>query len=180
VIVLTAIAILLPLSVQGQTPSQFCGNNGDDRSSSVFLEVSRLGRGMVFPNLVPQLFFRVSDNGRIEYQVRSKGRTRTKSGRISQSAVLELKELLEGKDFTNAREEYPLVEGLGDAIMKLCITYKTGERYNRILVVNYMPRHPKAVNYYPASLVKILDKVQGLRPKSEYEHRYALDRLDFQ
>ena len=63
--------------------------------------------------------------------------------------------------------------------MKTCISFKEADHYRHILVVNYMPSHPKAKGYYPPSLVKLLERVEDIRPKTDYEHRYGLDKLSF-
>ena len=63
--------------------------------------------------------------------------------------------------------------------MKTCVSYKQGEKYKHILLVNYMPSNPKAKGYYPLSLVKLLERIENVRPKTNYEHRYGLDKLSY-
>ena len=67
-----------------------------------------------------------------------------------------------------------------ERLLKTCVIYKQGGQYKHILLFNYMPDHPGARGYYPAALVKLLEKIESIRPKTSYEHQYGLDKLGLQ
>jgi hypothetical protein len=135
---------------------------------------------MIWPNRVPQLFFRLHENGLLEYEVRTGKQIRARHQTLNRAAVSEIRELIESRDLLESKQEYPFLEDFKDAVMKTCVSYKHGEQYKHILLVNYMPSNQKAQGYYPLSLVKLLERIESIRPKTTYEHRYGLDKLSYQ
>jgi len=134
---------------------------------------------MISPT-IPQLFIRVLDNGVVEYETYTGKQIILRKKEPRPAAVLEIRRLMEAKDLVDARQEYPLLEDFKDALMNTCVTYKQGEQYQHVLLINYTPMNPKAEGYYPPSLMKLLEKIEQIRPKTKYEHRYRLDKLGLQ
>jgi hypothetical protein len=166
--------IFLPIQVRAQAPSQFCTDNKDNK---ILLEVTRSGRGMIWPNLITQLFFRLYIDGVIEYDVSNYRRITRRRHKLSAVEVEQLQALVQKPDLISAARKYPLIESLKDAVMKTCVSYKYQDKYEHILIINYMPDHPQANNYYPSSLKNLLKKVSEVRPKSRYEQKYGLDQI---
>lgn len=166
------------MNAHGQKVTQFCKQADLTPNDAVLIEVKRIGTGMTWP-LVPQLFFRVYEDGRIRYEVRSGRLVGSQEGAIDAATIEKLRKLVEADDLVESQLEYPMLAGVGDALMKTCVTYSRGDRYRQILLVNYMPDHPKAKGYYPASLVELLRLVQDLRPSNEYERKHGFDKLSF-
>ena len=175
-----AVTMLLPLSINAQTSILACKNEAQATTNGVILEITRSGRGMIWPNLVPQLFFRLRENGLLEYEVRTGKQIRTRHQTINRAALSEIQGLIELRELRDARQEYPPLEDFKDAMMKTCVRYKQGDQYRHILLVNYMPGNPKAKGYYPLSLMKLLERVESIRPKADYERRLGLDKLSYQ
>ena len=172
------IFLVLTMSVSGQSRSKSCGNSERAQVEKVLLEITREGHGMIVPT-VPQLFFRLHDNGLLEYEVITRREVRARHQRLNRAVVSEIQELLESRDLLDAKQEYPLLEDFKDAVMKTCIRYEQGNHYGHILVMNYMPGNPKAKSYYPPSLMKLLERIESIRPSTNYEHRYGLDKLSY-
>jgi hypothetical protein len=170
---------LFVAGVTGQTPARFCENSSQSQPEGSLLEIRRLGRGMISPT-IPQLFIRVLDNGLVEYETYTGKQIILRKKKLQPAAVLEIRRLMEAKDLVDARQEYPLLEDFKDALMKTCVTYKQREQYQHVLLINYTPMNPKAEGYYPPSLMKLLGKIEEIRPKTKYEHRYRLDKSGLQ
>ncbi len=164
--------------VNGQKLSQFC-KGGPTNLDDVLVEVSRVGRGMTWP-LSPQLFLRVYNDGRIEYESREGNKLVLRQTELNTTDIVRLRRIIEAKDLSQSQLEYPMLHTVKDAFMKTCISYKADGHSRQILVRNYAPGHSKAKDYYPASLVELLRLAERVRPSNDYERKHGYDKLSFQ
>ena len=167
---------LLP-NVHGQELSNFCRQAESTPANSVMFEVKLSGRGMTSWPLIPQVFFRLYDDGRIQYEARNERLMASKKGRLEIKTIENLRRLINRADLVEAQPMYPMLESYKDALMRICVAYTANGRTHRILLINYMPDHPKANGYYPESLVELLRIVQDVRPATSYERKYGLNKL---
>jgi hypothetical protein len=166
--------LLLPVVVGAQNPPGFCGGAGSDIPNDVVLDVSLNGRGMVWPNLITQVFFRLHEDGRIEYDSRTPQHVTRHIGRLDDQTLNNLLRLANSSDLLNADQMYPRLEDLKDATLRTCITLNRWDLHKRILVVNYMVGHPSAKGYYPNGLIELTRMVAEIRPKTKYERKHGL------
>lgn len=165
--------------VNGQKFSQFCKQGSPANSDAVLVEIARIGRGMTWP-LIPQLFLRVYNDGRIEYESLEGNKLILKKAELDATTMERLRRIIEARDLAESRLEYPMLERVSDALMKACVSYKAGGgQLRQILVVNYAPDHSRAKDYYPPSLVELLRMVEQIRPANEYERDHGFDKLSF-
>lgn len=165
--------------VNGQKFSQFCKKGNPTNSDAVLVEVARIGRGMTWP-LIPQLFLRVYNDGRIEYESLESNKLILKKAELDSTTIERLRRIIEARDLAESQAEYPMLEQVSDALMKTCVSYNAGGGQSRqILVVNYAPDHSRAKDYYPPSLVQLVRMMQQIRPSNEYERDHGLDKLSF-
>ncbi len=61
--------LLFVHSAKAQPPSRFCHGVLDEQ---VILEVSVLGHGMIWPNFIPHMFFRLYRDGQVIFDERTK------------------------------------------------------------------------------------------------------------
>ena len=165
--------------VNGQKFSQFCKKDNPTNSDAVLVEVARIGRGMTWP-LIPQLFLRVYNDGRIEYESLESNKLILKKAELDSTTIERLRRIIEARDLAESQVEYPMLEQVSDALMKTCVSYKAGGGQSRqILVVNFAPDHSRAKDYYAPSLVELLRMVEQIRPSNEYERDHSFDKLNF-
>jgi hypothetical protein len=171
--------LCLPSAANGQIYSQFCKQGNLTGSDSVLIEVARIGRGMTWP-LLPQLFLRVYNDGRIQYELVDDKMVVTKKAELDSTTLERLRKIVEAKDLAESRSEYPKLKSVSDAMMKICVSYKSVDHpYRQILLINYAVDHPRARDYYPHSLVELLRMVEEIRPSNEYERKYGYNKLSW-
>ena len=146
------------------------GNN-----SKVVLEVLVSGKGMVWPTMNAQVFFRLFEDGRVEYESRTKNRVVRKKAKLKRQEFAEIIQLAETSDFINSSERFRALQTLGDASLTTTIAYRHKDIIKRIEIINYQQANPEARSFYPLAVMKLLDKVIERRPKSDYEKKYGLD-----
>ena len=145
---------------------------GASQPDPVLLDISRRGIGMG-PRRRP-LYFRLNEGGRLEYEVFSKTEPGSpkyvlarKEIQLSEAVVKELIGLAERPDFLDASGEYPRLRIMKDSGIVTTIVYRRQGLEKKVVIVNYDPQHPRAESYYPASLRRLLARVDELRPKDE-------------
>ena len=168
-LVCLAVLLLIIQPLRAQKPSQFCRGVLDD---GVLLEVTVTGRGMIWPNLVSQVFFRLRKDGVVFYDARVKTGMVRRSFKLNEEELASITSLLSKKDLTEANGEYPILESMRDAVLKTCVDYKDDVQ-KKILLINYRPTHAKAAEYYPGSLRDLLTRISKLRPSTSYERKYG-------
>jgi hypothetical protein len=141
--------------------------------AGVSLEVNIEGRGMISPR-GRKLFFRLYESGLVEYDALTRGGFVRKKSRLNSREAGELRALLGDADLLAAKERYAMLEDMHDAVLRTCLLARVGDGYKRILITNYMPAHEAAGWYYPAPLVKLLQRVSEVRPQTSYEREYGL------
>ena len=137
----------------------------------VLLDISECGTGMA-PRKRP-LYFRLYKSGRLEYEISSRIDPSSlmyvvrKEIQLSRAIVKELIERAERRDFLGASGEYPQLRKMRDSGVVTSIVYTHQDREKMIVIRNYDPQHPRAKSYYPASLIRLLERVSELRSKDE-------------
>ena len=121
-----------------------------------------------------KLFFRLYESGLVEYDALTRGGYVRRKSQVNAREVGELRGLLGDADFLAAKERYAMLEDMHDAILRTCVLARAGGGYKRILITNYMPGHEAASGYYPAPLVKLLERVSEVRPQTSYERGHSL------
>jgi hypothetical protein len=150
------------------------GSANEDR---VLLEVTLQGRGMVWPNRMTRVFFRLYNSGKLEYDARTKTKVERRKSRLNRQQVNELIGLAERRDFLEARKKYPALQDLRDATLITRINYTHENISKQILITNYEPDHLRATDYYPASLRRLLQRIMEERPITDYELEYGLGNV---
>jgi hypothetical protein len=102
-----------PLSVQ--VPSAFCRGVLDE---SVILEVSVTGRGMIWPNLFTQIFFRLRKDGLVVYDARTTSGVVRRSFTLNENELAKLVSLLNARDLSRSSTDYPMLQSMRDAVLK--------------------------------------------------------------
>ncbi len=161
------------------------GQDSPNDSDKLVFEVTRIGKGNIFP-LKNQLYFRLYNNGRIEYQIPPRFDPNTEKPTwdfITKS--IQLKEVERNRllnqvgsiDFREVRFFYPALEKEIDALMITKISINSKKGLKDITFHNIRLDHKNAPKLYPDSLVKLLKIVVELRPKTKEEIIYNWDRL---
>lgn len=132
----------------------------------VLLDISQCGVGMA-PRKRP-LYFRLYESGRLEYEISTVNYVVVrKEIQLSSAIVKELIRRAERPDFLGASGEYPQLRKMRDSGVVTSIVYTHQDREKMIVIRNYDPQHPRAKSYYPASLIRLLERVSELRSKDE-------------
>lgn len=154
--------------------------HAQNNQAQVVLEITRKGTGLTFP-LKRQVYFRMYEDGRLEYETppvfdpEAKGPSFDlvmNQTRLGPTVVAELIRIAEQPDFLDAPDDFKPLRTWIDAVMVTTLIYRHENKEKRIAITNYNPKHKEARKVYPASLLKLLQRVVELRPKTEDEKKY--------
>lgn len=160
------VIFVLPLAVSAQREKSVCLESlKDEPDDALILNVCNQGSGMTaLPSL--RLYFRLYQSGRVEYEVSSDdNKFLLKKTKIDAKQVAEIIKLGKESDFQNAKSEYPRFQIWTDSGLETTIIFKNQTKEKKIVVNNYSSFDKKNEKHYPSSLLKILQKVDELRPK---------------
>jgi hypothetical protein len=164
-----------PALAAAQHDSSVCAGppNPSGSLDPVVLSVCYYGTGMTaLPRL--RLHFRVRKSGVVEYEVNaprnrqdanSYFRLQLKKARVTTANVAELIALGEQPDFQAAKDEYPVFRIWIDSGLKTTVVFISKGREKKILLNNYHVSDAQNQEHYPASLIRLLERVEELRPK---------------
>jgi hypothetical protein len=160
---------LLPFAVVAQREKSVClepSKNGDS-ADTVILTVCNQGRGMTaIPPL--RLYFRLYQSGRVEYEVNDGNYgLKLRKTKIAAKEIAEIIKLGKESDFQKAKSEYPRFQIWTDSGLETTIVFKNENQEKKIVVNNYSSYDKENDKHYPSSLLKMLEKIDELRPKDE-------------
>jgi len=169
------VMLFLPFLGFAQRESSVCLEQpkNDDSADPVILTVCNEGRGMT---ALPQirLYFRLYQSGRLEYEINpdynpeageANYKLVLKKTKIDPKEVDEIIRLGGESGFQNAKSEYPRFQIWTDSSLITTTIFKNQTREKRIVVNNYSSYDKENDKHYPASLLKMLRKIDALRPK---------------
>lgn len=146
------------------------------KTSNVILDISTEAYGPVYPTEGYILDFRLYDNGVLEYDdYPDQNSPNAKRGNIaltrkettlSADDVRELVNIAQQPGFLEARPEYPPLRIATDATFTQTIIYRNQGREKRIVVVDYAPGDADAKSYYPAALVRLMQRTCQMKAKA--------------
>jgi hypothetical protein len=161
------VIFVLPLAVSAQREKSVCLEPlKDDPDDAIILNICNQGRGMTaLPSL--RLYFRLYQSGRVEYEVSADyNKLVLKKTKIDAKEVAEIIKLGKESDFQNAKSEYPRFQIWTDSGLETTIIFKNQtQEEKKIVVNNYSSFDKENEKHYPSSLLKILQKIDELRPK---------------
>jgi hypothetical protein len=163
------VIFLLPLTAIAQRETSVCLDPSKNTRSTdaVILTVCNQGRGMTAPPAL-RLYFRLYQSGRVEYEIGDGNyKLKLKTTKIDAKAVAEIIKLGQEADFQNAKSEYPRIRIWTDSRLETTIIFKNQMQEKKILVNNYSSYDKENAGHYPASLLKMLKKIDELRPKDQ-------------
>ena len=82
---------------------------------------------------------------------------------VDKQELAALFELVNSREFESVNSKFEPLILLRDEIYVIELNVKVGKSSRKLIVKNYMASHPKAAQYYPAQLVKVLREVERLR-----------------
>jgi hypothetical protein len=175
VVSILSVLFLLPFAVIAQRENSVCleQTKNDDSADAVILSVCNKASGMTgIPRL--RLYFRLYQSGRVEYEINpgfnpqageSNFKLILKNTKIDAKEVAEIVRLGTEPDFQNAKSEYPIFQIWTDSGLETTIIFKHQTAEKKIVVNNYSSSDKKNEKHYPSSLLKMLQKIDELRPK---------------
>jgi hypothetical protein len=168
------VVFALPFAVLAQRENSVCLDTAkNDSADPVILNVCNQGRGMTaLPQL--RLHFRLYQSGRVEYEVNpdydpgageANHQLILKKTKIDAREVDEIIRLGQESDFQNAKSEYPRFQIWTDSGLETTIVFRNKTSEKKILVNNYSSYDKDNPKHYPPALLKMLRKIDELRPK---------------
>lgn len=179
IFIVSMLFALLSISVHSQSVET------QDVVNDFVLEITREGKGMVFP-LKKQVYFRLYSDGKLEYEVPPEFNPEVASVNwelkhlttyLTEKDVRQIVRLAEKSDFLKLDGFYQLSQQYSDAIMKTTIVYKNKVLTKTIVINNVQLKSPEAKKHYPSPLIKLLNKIVELRPKTDEEIKYKWGEL---
>ena len=161
------VMFILPLAALARSDKSVCRgpSKTDDESDAMILTVCSEAGGMsALPRL--RLYFRLYQSGRVEYEVApTYDKLVLKKTKISAAEVAEIIKLGKESDFQKAKAEYPRFQIWTDSSLKTTIVFRNSAQEKKIVVNNYSVSDEDNDKHYPKSLLKLLQKIDELRPK---------------
>lgn len=171
------VMLFLPLAAIAQLENSVCLERAtnDDSADPIILTVCNEGQGMT---ALPRhrLYFRLYQSGRLEYEINPDYNPEAgeatyklvlKKTKIDEKEAAEIIKLGRESDFQKAKSEYPRFQMWTDSSLITTIIFKNQTQEKRIVVNNYSSYDKKNDKHYPASLLKMLQKIDALRPKDK-------------
>lgn len=169
------VVFVLPLAALAQRENSVCLEKEKtvDSADPVVLTVCNQGSGMTaLPQL--RLYFRLYGSGLVEYESNpdydpnageANHQLILKKTKIDAKEVAEIIKLSQQKDFQNAKSEYPRFQIWTDSGLETTIVFKHQTSEKRIVVNNYSSYDKDNAKHYPPPLLKMMQKIDELRPK---------------
>lgn len=151
-----------------------CPSSLAQTKNGVILEVYTSGRGLVLEQPDKFLFCRIFADGRVEYHPRTGKGLKEKNDTLSSKNLVLIVQAIETFEAESKRSFYDQIEDLKDSEFIVEIVMSDKSKSRRVGIRNYMPSHPRAKDYYPASLVELLKEVQRIRPLTKFERKNNL------
>jgi len=112
------------------------------------------------------LFLDLYPTGKIEYDEETKDGLRRAKARVGLGKIEALKMIISDSDFQNVKSTYDSIFSLRDEVFVIKLEISNEGVSKTIIIKNYMPTHPDASARYPGLLMKFIDELEKLRPKS--------------
>ena len=169
------VMLFLPFLSFAQRENSVCLEpaTNDDSADPIILTVCNEGQGMT---ALPQirLYFRLYQSGCVEYEINpdynpeageANYKLVIKKTKVDEKEAAEIIKLGRESDFQKAKSEYPRFQMWTDSSLITTMIFKNQTREKKIVVNNYSSYDKENDKHYPAALLKMLQKIDALRPK---------------